>query len=364
MNRPSVLIDGIQLTGQSSRSGIGTYVRELVNGLAGLGNIPVKVLATYEAELPDGVTRLTVRRKWRHGRRSELEHEILRPIALMHNRADVYHSPNFVVSAVQRTPWVVTLYDLAPLVIKDDVNLAHLRSHMLRYGRRMARADAVIAISRFAAEAGIRQFGLDTGRVHVVHLGVAAEFTPDGPGTTDGAPYLLLVSEYQRRKGFDRAFAVIDSLAEAGYPHLLKVAGRVNPWVEEELASMTAAISHPDRVQILGFVEDLPALYRGATAALVPSRYEGFGLPALEAMASGCPVVAFDNSSLSEVVGRGGLLAPDGDVDAMVNLVRGLLDSPSRRAEQAEAGLAWAEGFSWASCAANHAEIYKSVAGS
>lgn len=363
MNRPSVLIDGIQLTGQSSRSGIGTYVRELVNGLADIGDISLMVLATRETELPAGVTRLPVRRRWRHGRRSELEHEILRPIALMHNRADVYHSPNFVVSAVQRSPWVATLYDLAPLVVRDDVNLAHLRSHMLRFGRRMARADAVIAISRFAADAGIRQFGLDASRVHVCHLGVGAEFKPEGPGVTEDAPYLLLVSEYQRRKGFDRAFAVIDSLAEAGYPHVLKVAGRVNPWVEEELASMTAAVSHPGRIQILGFVEDLAALYRGATVALIPSRYEGFGLPALEAMASGCPVVAFDNSALGEIVGEGGLLAPEGDLEAMVKLVRGLLDDPSRRAEQAEAGLAWASGFSWETCAALHAEVYRSLAG-
>lgn len=363
MTGPTVVIDGIQLTGQSSRSGIGTYVRELVNGLASLDEIDLSVLATHEAPLPDSVARLTVRRRWRHGRRSEWEHELLRPIALMRNRADVYHSPNFVVSALQRSPWVATLYDLAPLVVQDDPNLLHLRSHMLRFGRRLARADAVVAISRFAADAGIGELGLDPRRVHVCHLGVAREFTPDGPVPTADPPYLLLVSEYQRRKGFDRAFAVIDALAEARYPHVLKVAGRVNPWVQDELAAMAAATSHPDRVQMLGFADDLPGLYRGATVTLIPSRYEGFGLPALEAMASGCPVVSFDNSALGEIVGEGGLLAPEGDVKAMTKLVMGLLDDPRRHAEQSEAGRAWASRFSWEACAALHAEIYRSVAG-
>lgn len=78
MARASVLIDGVQLTGQSSKSGIGTYVRELVNGLVGIGDLEVSVLATADATLPDGASRATIRRHWRQGRRSEWEHELIR----------------------------------------------------------------------------------------------------------------------------------------------------------------------------------------------------------------------------------------------------------------------------------------------
>ena len=356
----SVFIDGIQLTGQASKSGIGTYVRELIAALDDTGRVHLKVLATREADLPKGVQHLVAHRVWRHGKRGEWEHEMLRPFSLVAHQADVYHTPNFAVSAIQRKPWVATLHDVAPLVIEDPL-MGHLRTHMLRYGRRLSSAAAIVAISRYAADAGIRHLGLDARRVHVVHHGVAKRFTPDGAAAQSERPYILVVGEYQRRKGFERAFAVIDALADAGYPHVLKVAGRVNEWVKTELATMANGISHPERIEFLGYAGDLPALYRGAIITIVPSKYEGFGLPVLEAMASGCPVISFRNSALTEVVGEGGLLAPEGDVGTMTALARKLIDDERRREEQIERGLAWAARFSWEASAASHIDIYESV---
>src|SRR5207302_8685619 len=107
-----------------------------------------------------------------------------------------------------------------------------------------------------------------------------------------------------------------------------------------------AASPRPDRVEVAGYVADLPALYRGAAALLMSSRCEGFGLPALEAMACGTPVVAFANSSLPEVVGDGGILVPDGDVRAFAAAVERLLADESRRAATIELGLSRAAMFS------------------
>jgi len=109
-------------------------------------------------------------------------------------------------------------------------------------------------------------------------------------------------------------------------------------------------------------VDDLAGLYRRATALVVTSRAEGFGLPAVEAMACGTPVVAFANTALTEVVGGGGVLVDDGDVDAFVAALRPVLDSERERAELSERALAHARSFSWERAVAAHADLYRAAA--
>jgi glycosyltransferase involved in cell wall biosynthesis len=221
----------------------------------------------------------------------------------------------------------------------------------------------VIAISRFAARQGVEHLGIDPARITVVHPGIDEHFRP-GPalGAGDGAPYLSMVSEYSPRKGFGFAFEVIARLAEAGFEHRLKVAGRVPGWQRAAFERELAAARRPDRIDLLGYVTDLAPLYRGAAAHLVTSRHEGFGLSAAEAMACGTPVVAFRNSALEEVVGGGGLLVADGDVAAASEALASLARSPRRRQEVSQAGLEWSRRFNWDQAARLHCEVYRSVA--
>lgn len=114
---------------------------------------------------------------------------------------------------------------------------------------------------------------------------------------------------------------------------------------------------------MLGFVDDLVAEYQGASLLLFTSRYEGFGLPLLEAMACGTPIVAFANSAITEVVSDAGILVDDGDVREMVRAARSLLDDDRRWQELSERGLERARSFSWERSATAYADLFASVTG-
>jgi glycosyltransferase involved in cell wall biosynthesis len=360
----SVLLDARELTGESGWSGIGTTIRGLLTGLAGpLPGLAVRALVTAAVEVPAGVEPIRIQRFATDGRRrSIVEHQLRLPIDLARHRADVFHNPTAHPPALVRGPWVQTLFDVSPLVVPDP-NLEVLRRRWKRLAPRYRKADVVAAISRHAADEGIRHLGLDPHRVEVVPLGADPAFHP-APAERDLAePFVLLVSEYSRRKGFDHAFEVIGRLAARGLPHRLRVAGRTPPHVRAELEALIAASPAPDRIDLLGFVDDLPALYRRASLVLVPSRYEGFGLPALEAMASGTPVLAYDNTSLPEIVGRGDALVVDGDVEAMAKAAEVILTTPDRAEGQVAAGLERAASFTWAATGQRYAELYRQLAG-
>ena len=359
-----MVIDGRELTATDRRTGMGTFTRELVAGLVRGGEVHPVVLTAPGVELPDGAERHEVHRFTHDRRRAMLEHAGRVWFDLRRAGGDLFHNPVAHAPPHRERPWVQTLHDVIPLV-RDDADLVHPRRQWARFGPRYRTADRVAADSRYTADEGIRLLGLDPGRVEVIPLGVAAEFAPGerAADDDDGEPYVVVVSEFSDRKGFGEAFAVIGALAEAGHPHRLRVAGRVAPAFQPALDALLATAPRPERIDVLGYVPDLAALLRGADLALVPSRYEGFGLPALEAMASGVPLVAFANSSLPEVVGDGGLLVPDGDVAAMAEAAGAVLADPRRAAELREAGLARASTFTWDRTAAAYAELYRAAVG-
>lgn len=352
-------MDGRALGDDSAYRGIGTYLRNVLTGLGQLDTITTSALVTAKAVVPAGVHPVRVRR-FAPGRWAGLEHEIVLPFDLRRVDADVVHSPAQDPPARCEPPWVQTLHDVVPLL----TGTAAERRRWRRAAARIRRASAVIAVSRWSADTGIRTLGLDASKVHVVHHGVSDRFRPAVSRDTAAEPYLLFVGEYDPRKRHGEAFAAVGALADRGLPHRLVVAGRIAPWYEGRIRALAASAPRPDRIELTGFVDEarLLTLYQNADALLVTSAAEGFGFPALEAMACGTPVVAFANSAIAEVLDGGATLVADGDVAAMVEALHVLLTADQAWTESAAAARDRAQAFSWARCVARHAEIFSEVA--
>jgi glycosyltransferase involved in cell wall biosynthesis len=359
----TVAVDGRALGDASAQRGLGTYLRMLLEGLGRHPEVEARVLVSDAAVVPEGVVRRPSPRR-APARWSTLEHHLRLPGELARLGCDLVHSPALDPPAFVRGPWVQTVADLLPLEWADP-SLAAERRRWRRWAGRIRRAGAVITFSGHGAGQVQRHLGVDPDRIHVVPLAAGPQFRP-GPGLgEDAAPYVLYVGEYGPHKGFAEAAGVAAALAERGLPHRLKMAGTLAPWHRPAVeAALTRGGAHwRGGIDLCGWVPDLASLYRGAGALIATSRHEGFCLPAVEAMACGTPVVAFANSALPEVVGRGGTLVPDGDVATMAQAVAALLEEPERRQEMAAAALHRAAAFSWDRTVAQHVEIYRAAAG-
>lgn len=355
----SVAIDGLALSDGSQYRGIGTYLRHVLPGLA--SQFDVTVLAGPSAALPPGVHHQVVHRRlpsrWRRR-----EHDVLVPGELRRTGADVVHTPAHTPPRPTGRHWIHTVHDLTPLVFRHPLLDAD-RKRWLATGARLRQADAIVCVSQSTADQVRRFFEVDGGRLHIAPLGVTGEFSPEGPRhEQSGAPYVLWASAWGPHKGLVEALTAIAGLAAAGLPHRLVLAGRQDAWMARQVAAAVAASPRPDLVDDIGYVDDMPALYRGADALIVSSRAEGFGLPALEAMACGTPVIAFDNTSLPEVIGDAGLVARDGDVGALVEAARTVLTDRARHDELAGRGIERARTFTWQRTVDVHAEAYRAAA--
>jgi alpha-1,3-rhamnosyl/mannosyltransferase len=237
-------------------------------------------------------------------------------------------------------PSVVTLHDLHFERDPSVMGLVDRLTFKAVVPRAAKRADQVIAVSERTKRDAIALYGIRPEKVTVIPHGVDPVFSP-GDGSHRG--YLLFVGAVQARKS-PRAAA--EAAAAVGLP--LIVAGPVKePSLVRELRS--------GGVDVRGWVDqaELVELYRGAAAALLPSRYEGFGMPVLEAMACGVPVVLSDDAALREVAGDAGVYAGDGDFTGAVR--RALADRP----RFVRAGLERAAGFSWDRTARLTVEVYR-----
>lgn len=362
-----VLIDGRHVSGFGATRGFGRYLRSILPELALRPEVAASVLVTRDgvAAVPEGIQPIILHRRL-PGRFADPEHRLRLPLDIARYRTGLFHS-----AATERPPWfsthpwVHTIHDV-PLAFPGADQTKEVQLWCARR-RRVRRADAVIVVSRYAAEAAIPRLGLERQRVHVIPLGVAPTFSPrpdrpPGTGQPGGEhPYLLFVADWGPHKGFADAFTLIGMLAERGLPHRLVQVGRLGPWSRPTVEGLLARAPYPDRIQLAGVADDVSLVnwYRGADAMVVTSHAEACPLPVSEAMACGTPVVAFDNTGLPERVGTGGVLVPDGNLHAFADAVAALVSDSGRWRAAGLAAYRRSETFSWAACAASHVEVFR-----
>jgi glycosyltransferase involved in cell wall biosynthesis len=182
---------------------------------------------------------------------------------------------------------------------------------------------------------------------------VRAQYSP-------GRPYLLMVGTLEPRKNHATALRALAQLKAWGWPHRLLLAGG-RGWLFAPIQRQIEASGLQNDVAFAGYVPDadLPSLYAGAAAVLVPSLYEGFGFPVLEAQACGAPVVCSAVSSLPEVAGDAALLVAPEDHEALAHAVHLLLSQPAVARALSERGHAHARRFRWDTCARETSEVYR-----
>jgi alpha-1,3-rhamnosyl/mannosyltransferase len=296
------------------------------------------------------------------------------PRLLSAARPDAFHATYWVTALRPGLPMVLSIYDLIGLSLPGAV--PGPRRLVLALALRLAArsAQAVLTLSEWSRADLVRQLGLDPERVAVTHLAPDAHFAPASPEAVAavrmryGLPerYVLYVGINKPHKNLATLVAAWARLA----PRLgdadvaLALAGPWDPrypWPAADLAGLPSSAAG----QFLGPVAeaDLPALYTGATVFAFPSRYEGFGLPPLEAMACGTPVVAARATCLPEVLGEAALLVPPLDADAWAEALERVIRRPDLAAELGERGRAQAGRYTWAATASATLSVYRRVAG-
>jgi len=340
--------------------GIGRYVAHLARNLPAAGVEVTPFGAGKPTPRLESLVGPTVDLGWPHGSlRYELWHRFRRPRVELD--VDVIHAPSLAIPAVRGTPLVVTVHDVAFLREPEAFTRRGLTFHRRGLEIAHAEADAIVTASRFARDELI-DVGFDRDRIHLAPHGV--ETRPPEPearmrerlaGLALDRPYVVAVGTVEPRKGLDTLAAAL-SEARRSIPDLeLAIVGPAG-WLA------VPGLESPG-VRRLGTIDErtLDAVYRHAIACAVPSRYEGFGLPALEAMARGCPVIASNATSLPEVVGTAGTLVPVGDVEAWAHALVTTVRDQDLRAEMRRRGIERAAGFTWSGSAHAHAAAYEAA---
>jgi glycosyltransferase involved in cell wall biosynthesis len=293
------------------------------------------------------------------------------PVESLIGKIDILHAPDFVLPPT-RARALLTVHDLTFMVYPETAEAGLRRYLMAAVPRSLRRADAVLADS-LATRADLgRLLGVDAARVRVLYPGVSPRFRPLPAADTEplraqlGLPasFLLFVCTLEPRKNLVRLIEAFDRLTVGGgHPELsLVIAGR-RGWLYEEIFAAVARLGLGERVRFLDFVDDahLPGVYNLARAFVYPSLYEGFGLPALEAMACGTPTVTSAVSSLPEVAGAAAVLVDPLDPGAISDgIALALADQGRLRA----AGPAQARRFSWGAAADGLIDTYRALASS
>lgn len=348
---------------RSDGTGVSVYIAELSRALA-------KVAREHEFVLYYRASRVRARKLFLPEPGPNFT-TAFPPLSLLKTRrVDIGHGPDSRLLNIGRTR-VVTVHDVFSMISTDWADEKFRRKKADRYAQIAKRAKLIICDSQATAFDFARLFPNARDRLRVVPLGVGAEFSPRSLQECEQTlerlgirqPYILHVGNIASRKNLVRLVGAFEQLAAANPELRLVLAGRLS-YRHEEVLERIASCEFGERVILPGYVarDDLPWLYSAAEVFVFPSLCEGFGQPALEAMACGVPVVASERSSLPEVISEAGLLVnPEKEVE-IAGAIDKLLSDADLRSTLSEAGKKRAGEFTWERTARETFAVYREAA--
>ena len=368
------------------RVGVGQYAYQLARALARVDRVNSYVLYPvfyfivnpdyHRAELPVAPNMRVAHRRlppglvlslWRRARSDEFKERLL-------GRADVVHSTTFCAPRfrARRRRLVVTIHDCTFLT-HPEFHLPANIEHCLR-GTQQAieRADALIAVSESTRRDLVERMGAPADRIVVTHEaadpGLAKVTDPERLEAVRRrydlrGRFVLFLGALEPRKNLARLLEAFAALRPALRAEFQLVVAGAQGWLNESMHEKAQKLGLGETVRFAGYIEehDMAALYSLATVFAYPSLWEGFGLPVLEAMACGTPVLTSDVSSLPEVAGDAAVLVPPTSVEAMADALTRLLEDEALRVDLAARGLRQAARFSWERCARETLRVYEDV---
>lgn len=357
-------------------TGVGTYVHDLTSALT--ASFPEDSYTVFSASWrdrlngslpPDGVVvadwKIPVRaldwawHRWRWP-----------PVERFVGPVDIAHSPSPMLLPAQRARTIVTVHDCYFMRHPEDV-FGPVKRDYVPLARLAAKvADAVAVVSETTAAEVEDLLGISRDKICVTPLGVRREFF-DAAATSKALlarhgidrPFLLFVGRREKRKDLDTLLRAFDELSAKDDGLQLVLVGRDAPGWDETWAGTSDRVRDRTRLVPYQSAEALPGLYAAAAALVMPSRWEGFGLTGLEAMAGGTPVVASEVGSLPEILGSAALFVPAGDSAAMAQGCRRVLDDTVLAARLSDDGHKHAASFPWSRTAERTHELYRRLGG-
>lgn len=337
------------------RTGFGNYVLGLLEGFKQASRAPEFVCLKHGRKV---AMRTLGRILW---------DQIEFPFKAWSKKPDLVHKPCFAGPIFYRGPLVLTVHDIITYIYPKNISATSRIYWNGVFISSIKTAKIIITASEASKRDFVNLLGVDSARVHVIYHGIFDSFKPrETAEARCGLHSLKLPSRY---------FMCVGSLEpRKNLPMIIKtylsVAGKIQEdlvivgkpaWGLKELDSVLKGHKFQNRVCFLGYVGDdqLPLLYNAATGLLFPSLYEGFGLPPLEAMASGCPVVCSNTSSVPEVVGDAGLLLDPKEESLWSDAILRLSEDPSLREKMSNGGIQRAENFTWKECAEKTMAVYE-----
>jgi glycosyltransferase involved in cell wall biosynthesis len=371
----------------AAKTGIGVYTNRLLAELEGIDNLVLKCYLHLPFLNPKKKRRALAAVELAHQRlelvsqsfpppkiqRLLWSYSDLMPVETIIGDVDVFHSTSLIMPPLRKAKGVLTIYDLTFMLFPEyhGKGMQAITRDIRKY---VSRSDCVIAISEHTKRDIMEHLQVPEERVRVTMLAADERYRPvnDPEAITtakskfgiDG-DYILYTGTLEPRKNIPaliRAYAQLRH--EAKITHRLVLAGKKG-WLYDEILESVRTLGLEKDVIFTGYVadEDMLYLYNGAELFVYPSFYEGFGLPPLEAMACGCPVVTSNTSSLPEVMGDAGLMVDPNRPEELAEAMWRILDNGELRSELRAKGLQRAAEFSWQRCAEETLAVYRELTG-